>query len=138
MQKTEKADLNSVFNNRLLIPDYQRAYSWKTKQVRQFFEDLEYAVTNNFEESTEKYHYFGTVVFEDKQRKYTNGGYSVKEYDIVDGQQRLITVSIFARVLIDIITTMEENKRLDTTKINTTEIKKTLKNYSSINPEWID
>ena len=127
MQKTEKADLNSVFNNRLLIPDYQRAYSWKTKQVRQFFEDLEYAVTNNFEESTEKYHYFGTVVFEDKQRKYTNGGYSVKEYDIVDGQQRLITVSIFARVLIDIITTMEENKRLDTTKINTTEIKKDIK-----------
>lgn len=122
MQKTEKANLQSVFSHRLLIPSYQRAYSWKTKQVRQFFEDIEYAVKNNFEDSPNEYHYFGTIVLEEKDEKYKSGGSSVKEYDIVDGQQRLITTTILVRVLVDLIPEISENNRLDTEEVDVDEL----------------
>jgi len=128
MQKTEKADLQSLFSHQLIIPPYQRAYSWNEKQVRQFFEDLEYAIKNDFEESSEKYHYFGTVVLEEKEDKYKDGGNAVERYDIVDGQQRIITTSILGRVLIDILGELRDNQRLNEDELQVEELQDSIRN----------
>ncbi len=80
--------------NTISVPDYQRAYSWDTekdekkpqKQVNMFISDLE----NYSNSSAESKYYFGHFLFE----KISN-----KEFNVIDGQQRLTTAIIFLAVL---------------------------------------
>ena len=62
------------------IPVYQRAYSWGEKQWNEFLEDLKEATKGS------NHYFFGNVLLE-------NTG------DIIDGQQRITTIVIFARAL---------------------------------------
>lgn len=70
-------------DNRYVIPSYQRRYSWGTKQVEELWHDLQ-----NIEDA-EQDHFFGTVVFMSR-----SGAEAQTAFDIVDGQQRITTVSI--------------------------------------------
>ena len=79
--------------NRIIVPSYQRAYSWvtptgKTKKITQvdvFLSDLE-----EYSESHAKSpYYFGHFLFEDKGN----------EFHVIDGQQRLTTIVIFLSAL---------------------------------------
>ena len=86
--------LGMTGGNIILVPDYQRAYSWDTsedkssskKQVNTFLEDLEDYLHS---EVTTPY-YFGHFLFE---RLADN------KYAIIDGQQRLTTITIFISAL---------------------------------------
>ncbi|TQR33131.1 DUF262 domain-containing protein [Campylobacter sp. MIT 99-7217] len=62
------------------IPAYQRAYSWEQKQLEQFLEDLKEASKG------ENNYFFGNVLLE-------------KNNELIDGQQRITTIIIFARVI---------------------------------------
>ncbi len=66
----------------IFVPIYQRAYSWEDKQTRQFLADLQDYV----ESHTTSSYYFGHFLFEE------NGN---RSFAIIDGQQRLITITIF-------------------------------------------
>ena len=71
-------------NDRFEIPIYQRSYSWRKEQCAQLFSDLEMTVKNN-----KPSHFFGSLV-------------SVAEKDnllIIDGQQRITTVSLLILAL---------------------------------------
>lgn len=71
---------------KLRVPRFQRAYSWKNPQVDQLFSDLDTARSDNAP------HYFiGAMVLQDDGATTT----------IVDGQQRLATLSIALAVLRD-------------------------------------
>jgi len=70
-------------DNRYTIPSYQRRYSWGDKQVKELWQDL-----RNIE-NKEQDHFFGTVVFMSR-----SGAEARTTFDIVDGQQRITTVSI--------------------------------------------
>ena len=70
------------------IPVYQRAYSWEDAQWRDFLEDLEEATKG------ENHYFFGNVLLEKRE----NG-----EFDIIDGQQRLSTIIIFVRCLVNVL-----------------------------------
>lgn len=79
--------------NKIYVPNYQRAYSWDTdesgktaRQVNTFLIDLQDYVKSR---SKPKY-YFGHFLFEEK-------GNSC--FGIIDGQQRLTTVTIFIAAL---------------------------------------
>ena len=61
----------------LSIPDYQRIYCWEDKNVLKLLDDIK-------DFSNKKYH-LGSVIFHKKG----NG-----QHDIVDGQQRLVTLSL--------------------------------------------
>lgn len=82
--------------NKLYVPDYQRAYSWETeidetktpKHVNVFLSDLE---EYNKSKTKSKY-YFGHFLFEEK---------SESEFGVIDGQQRLTTISIFLSALFE-------------------------------------
>ncbi len=70
-------------NDRFVIPSYQRRYSWGGEQIEDLWNDVQ-----NIEDKTQD-HFFGTVVF--MSRSTAQGA---TKYDIVDGQQRITTISI--------------------------------------------
>ena len=86
---------NMLAGNKIVVPDYQRAYSWDIRddadnesdpflQVDTFLKDLE-----EFYDSSAKY-YFGHFLFEKN---------SDAEFAVVDGQQRITTIVIFLSAL---------------------------------------
>lgn len=70
-------------DKRFVIPVYQRHYEWKTDNCRQLYEDLIRIITNQRQS-----HFFGSFV-----SVYNPHGQN-EEFLIIDGQQRLITVSL--------------------------------------------
>lgn len=72
-----------VGNGRIFrVPPYQRDYSWQEEQWEDLWEDI-LALANTPSDS----HYMGALVVE---------GVNDREFLIIDGQQRLATLSIFA------------------------------------------
>src|SRR5665811_176401 len=69
------------------IPIYQRTYSWHPKQCKQLFKDI-VRVGENSDEMT---HFIGSIVyFKPGMSPVT----SVPELMVIDGQQRLTTVTL--------------------------------------------
>ena len=66
-----------------IIPVYQRKYDWKTDNCRQLYEDLKRIIFEHRES-----HFFGSIVSS------VEGNGSRTEFHIIDGQQRLTTVSL--------------------------------------------
>ena len=66
-----------------VIPVYQRNYDWKKEQCKQLYDDLVSMIKNNY-----KNHFFGTIV-----SIYNDSGRN-REYLVIDGQQRITTISI--------------------------------------------
>ncbi len=77
-EKAKILKIDDVFQLKLRIPDYQRPYKWTVKNVQQLIDDL----LTHFRDS--KVYRIGTIVL------YKNDGKS----EIVDGQQRLTTLSL--------------------------------------------
>ena len=81
---------------RFVIPVYQRNYDWKTENCKQLYDDLVKVVRNH-----RKSHFFGSIV----SSYQPNGRYA--EYLVIDGQQRLTTVSL---LLLAMYTLIKEGK----------------------------
>lgn len=70
------------------IPDYQRGYSWEKLNCEELMEDLELLPTNF-------HHYTGTIVLKPtKNTEQDIEGNTLQVVDVVDGQQRLTTLTI--------------------------------------------
>ena len=65
-------------NNAYIIPEYQRYYSWGEEQIEQLFNDIQ---------QEDPGYYVGNLLV-------TNHRDSESTVDVIDGQQRLITLSI--------------------------------------------
>lgn len=96
--------IEKIFQKKIYtIPDYQRNYSWERNiEVKTFWEDLLQSI-----EPDENGLFIGSMVFKGETL-------DSDEYEVIDGQQRLITVAIFFSVLVDIFeqlgeTTLAEN-----------------------------
>lgn len=83
--------LDDLFHKRLFrVPDYQRGYSWEKQQVQEFLEDLDTLPSN-------RHHYTGTVVLcatRSEGEQWDIDGNAYSQVDIVDGQQRLTTITL--------------------------------------------
>ena len=77
---------------RYIIPVYQRKYDWKEDNCRQLYEDLKKIVRDNRES-----HFFGSIVSS------VIGNGASTEYHIIDGQQRLTTVSLLLLAIRNLI-----------------------------------
>ena len=82
IQFTSKKVGELLKKGNLRIPSYQRPYKWNRKHIRNLFYDLRDAMEK-------KEYQVGSVILHD------NNGY----LDIVDGQQRLISISLFLHLL---------------------------------------
>lgn len=69
--------IEDLFNLPLSIPDYQRIYCWENKQIEMLWGSLSTIKTGS------PYH-LGTIILQNRKGK----------YEIVDGQQRLVTLSL--------------------------------------------
>lgn len=88
---------------------YQRAYAWEKKHCEDFLRDL----TEHPHDDPSKRHFLGTVLLAAKP-----GGDFRNRFDIVDGQQRLTTATIFAVVAIAVIAKQESlRQRADTFRL---------------------
>lgn len=103
--KDELYTLNQIFRDRIFrIPDYQRGYAWGEAQLKAFWEDL-------VSLDAGRKHYTGLIsiqaVPESKWQTWDEEKWLIKKgyapFFIVDGQQRLTTVSIFIQSLIEIV-----------------------------------
>jgi len=74
------------------IPDYQRPYSWGTEQALQLLDDLE----GSLDRDTDEPYFLGSIVLVKESIS--------PEADVIDGQQRLTTLSILLAVLRDLTT----------------------------------
>jgi len=102
----ELQSLEDVFNKKLFrIPDYQRGYAWGKKQLVEFWEDL-------LSLDEHRAHYTGVLSIKEvpaeisdkwNDEQWLIKGRCYKPYFIVDGQQRLTTVSIFLQCLIEAV-----------------------------------
>lgn len=70
-------------NHRYIIPVYQRRYDWKIENCKQLYNDL-----LRLAKDKEGNHFFGSIVSD------VVGAGSITEYHIIDGQQRLTTVTL--------------------------------------------
>ena len=73
----------------LVIPSYQRDYAWRERNVNDLFDDVEEAL------EVRSGHYLGTFILSQQER-------SAPVY-VVDGQQRLTTLTMLLNALINAI-----------------------------------
>lgn len=86
-------------DKRYIIPVYQRKYNWKQENCKQLYDDLKKIIRDKRES-----HFFGSIV----SSVAANG--SKIEYYIIDGQQRLTTVTLLLLAIRNLrITSAKEN-----------------------------
>jgi uncharacterized protein with ParB-like and HNH nuclease domain len=85
---TDTEDLKELLSNgkNYSVPPYQRDYSWKDEHWEDLWADLMNV------EATREDHYMGALVLESGERK---------QYRIIDGQQRMATLSILVLACVD-------------------------------------
>jgi len=82
--------IQKIFQDQLFaVPDYQRGYAWEERHWQDLWDDIELLEKGQV-------HYTGTLVIHaaSDERFSDDNGDEFTQYDIVDGQQRLTTLSI--------------------------------------------
>jgi uncharacterized protein with ParB-like and HNH nuclease domain len=79
---------NVLKTKRFRVPAYQRSYSWEQEHIQSLLNDVHDAIKNK-----EKEYFLGSIVVT---------GPTDQRYEVVDGQQRLTTVSLLIAAIKDI------------------------------------
>lgn len=88
-EKAKVVKLKEILGKDLSIPGYQRPYKWTIKHVQQLLDDL----LTHFRNQQQVYR-IGTVVIHKYNEENKETKKIEEKLDIVDGQQRLITLSL--------------------------------------------
>ena len=87
---------NALQNKMFSVPIYQRSYSWEDKQVQDLLNDINSAIENG-----ESEYFLGSVVVTKKG----------KRFEIVDGQQRIVTITMIIAAIRDYFIVNNDNER---------------------------
>jgi uncharacterized protein with ParB-like and HNH nuclease domain/predicted transport protein len=112
---------------RFIIPLYQRTYSWTERECRQLWDDILRAGTS----PEVKAHFMGSVVY------IQDGLYQVTTNSpllVIDGQQRLTTITLLIAALADALEKQPEDAREPIDGFSPRK----LRNYYLVNPEEED
>jgi|GEM_PF-839172 len=85
---------NVLSKGKFIIPDYQREYDWDENEIDELLQDLEDV------KSSESY-FIGHMVFE--------GKFTGNEFKVIDGQQRITTITILLSVIRDLFYSISSN-----------------------------
>ena len=103
--------VEDIFNSKTdkyKIPIYQRNYAWKEPQIRQLIRDIyDYCGEKN----KEKKYYIGTLVVRSDKGN---------TFEVIDGQQRLTTLSMLVAYLNNIVKTPNNTQESEKTKLKNT------------------
>jgi len=84
--------IKDFFNGRFFeIPKYQRGYAWEVQNIRELFDDVVESIDSNSN------HYIGTIVL-------SKSDDDDEKFYVVDGQQRITTITLIIRALINELT----------------------------------
>lgn len=117
--KTENNTYRKLIGNGLTyqIPRFQRDYSWTSEE----WEDLWSDILGTIQEGGEPAHYMGYLVLQSQDEK---------SFDVIDGQQRLTTLSLIVlAVLKNLGRLVEEGKNPDQNKQRLEQIRSTYVGY---------
>ena len=113
MSEKQLKNLCDIFNDRLIfrIPDFQRGYSWEEAQLQDLWEDIQFL-------QEEKPHYTGMITVQKLDWKSCTAEKWQKDFwlkdlkftpcYVVDGQQRLTTILILIKELLN---TLQEGEK---------------------------
>ncbi len=97
--KSQTEKIGSIFNgNRFVIPTYQRKYSWTDTERKALWQDIEESIKDDMN------HFVGTLSFKENK---SVGLSTDTVYEIIDGQQRITTLFILLKVLIEKISDIQ-------------------------------
>lgn len=111
-------NINELLKLNLSIPSYQRPYTWSFKSVQDLYDDIKHAYERYNKDKNYKYR-IGTIIL------YENNN----SYEIVDGQQRIITL-LLMKLLVD---NEFECNLLNTNFSDKTSIINIRENYNTLN-----
>lgn len=83
---------NILKKGKFIIPDYQREYDWSHIEIDEFLDDLKQADDEDY--------FIGSIV--------VTGDFSGDEFKVIDGQQRITTITILLAALRDKFYAMSE------------------------------
>jgi len=86
-----------------LVPKYQRAYTWEKDQIQALWED----VTDASLDGVTDFHFLGTLVLNKEDYARTNA------QEIIDGQQRILSLTIFIAALRNLYYELESENKAD-------------------------
>jgi hypothetical protein len=86
-------ELLGLEHRHLVVPLYQRSYSWKGAEVSEFWNDLVDFAKDARPQKVEDQYFLGSVVLVERDA----------EFEILDGQQRLATTTILLAVIRDLL-----------------------------------
>ncbi|MBA7608504.1 hypothetical protein ES703_15681 [subsurface metagenome] len=95
---SKKIPIKDVFKKWFCIPEYQRPYVWGYEQIHDLLDDLTYAM----KEKPNSEYFLGSFVFQIKPAN-PNSGQEFLENDLLDGQQRLVTLLLMMAVIRDLV-----------------------------------
>jgi hypothetical protein len=111
--------------SKLCIPDYQRPYVWSVKETRQLWDDILASM-----KARKSDYRIGTIILHDN----TNN----KSLDIVDGQQRLTTLTLLIHLLNIEKQTLVSNPFLKKKQFLHADSVKNIQNNATELKQWID
>ena len=77
----------------LIIPDYQRAYVWDKERVKILLEDLDEYLDMKSNENKPNTYLLGSLILHKNN--------DTNEFEVVDGQQRLVSLALILHALND-------------------------------------
>ena len=88
-----KRTINEIFNGSkiLEVPFFQRAYVWSEPNWERFLEDVEYVC------SSKETYFMGSLILKQQMTRSDSNVGDVRL--VIDGQQRLTTISVLLKVL---------------------------------------
>lgn len=84
-------EIDKVLKLNLDIPEYQRPYKWEIKNMSELLYDIENAINLKSKYGEEYRYRIGTIILHNNEKN--------NKYDIVDGQQRLISMTLLKKYL---------------------------------------
>ena len=87
--KLEKSIKEIFEKGKYIVPLYQRNYAWRRNEIEQLLQDV-YESYESFKKNRNSNYFIGSLVVLKRQ----NG-----DYEVIDGQQRLTTLSLIAKIL---------------------------------------
>ncbi len=90
MAKINKVDIETLLNMRLIIPPYQRPYKWDIRNIDDLLKDIGNAINDSNKFNGNFQYRIGTIIL------YSN---NKDEFEIVDGQQRIISLLLLKKYL---------------------------------------
>jgi hypothetical protein len=107
------ATLKTLFADRVFrIPQYQRFYSWQTRQREDLFSDLETLA----ERGGDNHHFMATIVCYRTGEVKPVGSTEYRVFDVVDGQQRMTTLILVLKS-IELALDADSDERAELAKV---------------------